>query len=63
MRLIKVNIREQRKRFNQLMDAIMKREKMEGCYVVSYSEVKEAGERYALFRLSQADDESANYGT
>ena len=48
---IKVNIRDQQKRFNQLLEAMTRQEQVEGCYVMDYSEFKEQGELYAKFTL------------
>jgi hypothetical protein len=54
MKIITVNIRDQRKRFNQLMDAMMNHEKVEGHYVLEYTEFVEMGESYAKFTLRLA---------
>jgi hypothetical protein len=59
MHTIKVNIRDQQKRFEQLLDAMLKREQVEGYYVKKYSELKELGERYATFTLREAGDEAS----
>jgi len=54
MKIITVNIRAQRKRFNQLLDAMTKHEKVEGYYVLEYTEFEEMGENYAKFTLRSA---------
>ena len=57
MRTIKVNIRDERQRFNQLNQAMMKNEQVEGCYVMEYRWIKEHGEMYAKFTLRETGDE------
>ena len=61
MRTIKVKIRNQMKRFNQLNNAMMKNEQVEGYYVMEYRLVKEQGEMYAKFTLRDADDETTQF--
>ena len=57
MRTIKVNIRDERQRFNQLNQAMMKNEQVEGYYVMEYRWIKEHGEMYAKFTLRETGDE------
>ena len=56
MHTIKVNIRDQRERFRQLLDAMVRQEQVDGCYVTGYTEIKELGERYAKFTLCLVND-------
>ena len=53
MRTIKVNIHDQRKRFDQLNHAMMHGEPVEGCYVMEYRWTMEQGEMYARFTLRE----------
>ena len=61
MPTVKVNIRDQRKRFRQLLDAMVSRDQVDGCYVTGYTEFKELGERYARFTLCLAEDKVPNF--
>jgi hypothetical protein len=54
MKILTVNIRAQRERFNQLLDAMKKHEKVEGYYVLEYTEFEEMGGNYAKFTLRSA---------
>lgn len=60
MRTIKINVRDKRKRFLHLYDAMMRREQVEGCYIVDYSWGNEEGELYARFTLREAEDKATN---
>ena len=51
MRTIRINIRNDRSRYIALLDAMLNRKKIEGGYVMQYSEYQEQGERYAKFLL------------
>jgi hypothetical protein len=62
MKIITVNIRAQRERFNQLLDAMTKHEKVEGYYVLEYNEFEELGENYARFTLRSAGGEVPCFG-
>ena len=55
MHIIKVNIHGERRRFIKLYHAMMKCERVEGCYIVDYTWIKEQGEMYAKFTLREAD--------
>ena len=59
MQTIKVNIRHQRERFRQLLDAMVSEDQVDGCYVTGYTEIKELGERYAKFTLCLVNDKAA----
>ena len=59
MHIIKVNIRHQRERFRQLLDAMVSEDQVDGCYVTGYTEIKELGERYAKFTLCLVNDKAA----
>jgi len=54
MRTVKVNIRDQRKRFDQLNHAMMNNEQVEDCYVMGYRWIKEQGEMYAKLTLRES---------
>ena len=56
MRTIKVNVHDQRKRFRQLLDALVSNDPVDGCYVTGYTELKELGEIYANFTVCTAED-------
>ena len=60
MRIIKINVRDERKRFLRLYDAMMKREQVEGCYIIDYTWNNERGELYAKFTLREAEDKATN---
>ena len=62
MKIITVNIRTQRDRFNQLLDAMTKHEKVEGCYVLEYTEFEDLGESYAKFTLRSAGGNVPYFG-
>ena len=51
MRTISINIRNERSRYIALLGAMMSRNRIEGGYVMTYSEYQEQGERFARFQL------------
>lgn len=62
MKIITVNIRAQPERFNQLLDAMMKHEKVEGYYVLEYTEFEGMGENYAKFTLRSTGGKVPYFG-
>ena len=60
MRTIKINVHDERERFLHIYDAMIKREQVEGCYIVDYSWGNERGELYAKFTLSKVEDKATN---
>jgi hypothetical protein len=60
MRTIKINVHYERERFLHLYDAMIKREKVEGGYIIDYSWWNEQRELYAKFTLREADDKVSN---
>lgn len=51
MQTVKINIRNERSRYIALLDAMKTRKKVEGGYVMEYSEYREQGERIGKFLL------------
>ena len=55
MRTIKVNVRNERARYNALMDAMVSQEEVEGGYVMLCIESHEQGERIWEFLLRPSE--------
>ena len=51
MQTVKINIRNERSRYIALMGAMMTGQRIEGGYIMEYSEYREQGDRYAKFQL------------
>ena len=51
MKIVTVNIRSERKRYEELLTAMMNRTEYEGGFIMQYSEYQEGTERYGKFIL------------
>ena len=55
MQTVKINIRNERSRYIALMGAMMTGKRVEGGYVMEYSEYREQGERIGKFLLRRPE--------